>query len=135
MNNAQDQIDKMINDLDSVNDEFINDYFDDENLNIVSNEETIYDKSTLDTINDENINNYDVKYPFPEVETSPVDENIIQDGNKLSDKPFSYSDILSRLDTKSDIDLNNPTDILSLIENSTNSEEFFDAIEKEPFDD
>ena len=138
MNNAQDQIDKMINDLDSVNDEFVNDYFDNENLNPISNIETLDEESKADRVSeefDENANNYDDTFHFSEVEESSIDENSIQDDNKLSDKTFSYSDILSRLDARNDIDLNNSTDILSLIENSISSEEFFDAIEKEDLND
>lgn len=138
MNNAQDQIDKMINDLDSVNDEFVNEYFDNENLNTISNIETFDDELESDMAseeNDDNTNSYDNTYHFSEVEDSSADENSIQDNNRLNDKPFSYNDILSRLDAKNDIDLNNSTDILGLIENSTNSEEFFDAIEKEDLND
>lgn len=102
MDRVEDQLDKMLNDLNAVNDEFVNNFFEEENPKeeIVEQEDILEEKK-------EEIDN-------------------IQDKTKT----FSYNDILDRLDTKKQFDLNNSNDILNLIEESNSAEEFFEKIEE-----
>lgn len=99
MDRVEDQLDKMLNDLNAVNDEFVNNFFEEEN----KKEEKVEQEEILE----EEIDN-------------------IQDKTRT----FSYNDILDRLDTKEQLDLNNPNDILNLIEESNSAEEFFEKIEE-----
>lgn len=100
MDRVEDQLDKMLNDLNAVNDEFVNNFFEEEN------------KIEQEDILEEEISE--------------------QETEKIQDKPrtFSYNDILDRLDTKEQLDLNNSNDILNLIEESNSAEEFFEKIEE-----
>lgn len=100
MDRVEDQLDKMLNDLNAVNDEFVNNFFEEENK--------IEQKDILE------------------------EEISEQETNNVQDKPrtFSYNDILDRLDTKEQLDLNNSNDILNLIEESNSAEEFFEKIEE-----
>lgn len=100
MDRVEDQLDKMLNDLNAVNDEFVNNFFEEEN------------KIEQEDILEEEISE--------------------QETNNVQDKPrtFSYNDILDRLDTKEQLDLNNSNDILNLIEESNSAEEFFEKIEE-----
>lgn len=72
-NRIEDEIDKMINDLNSVNDDFINNYFDEEIEKDSNLEEDIQSDNTLE-------------------EKLPKEE-----------KTFSYNEILNRLDEKVDL--------------------------------
>lgn len=153
-NRVEDQLDKMINDLNAVNDDFVNDYFEEESpLNIKSLDEiedTVENNEHLEENNDSeqtsSIESSETDIEEPNDWFIPSEEeNIEVDPKEIAEEPvyeeskeektFSYSDILSRLDTKKDVDLDNPSDILDLIENSTNSDDFFEAIEKENIDD
>lgn len=100
MDRVEDQLDKMLNDLNAVNDEFVNNFFEEEN------------KIEQEDILEEEISE--------------------QETENIQDKPrtFSYNDILDRLDTKEQLDLNNSNDILNLIEESNSAEEFFEKIEE-----
>lgn len=100
MDRVEDQLDKMLNDLNAVNDEFVNNFFEEEN------------KIEQEDILEEEISE--------------------QETDNIQDKPrtFSYNDILDRLDTKEQLDLNNSNDILNLIEESNSAEEFFEKIEE-----
>lgn len=100
MDRVEDQLDKMLKDLNAVNDEFVNNFFEEEN------------KIEQEDILEEEISE--------------------QETENIQDKPrtFSYNDILDRLDTKEQLDLNNSNDILNLIEESNSAEEFFEKIEE-----
>lgn len=115
-------IDDMLNHLNSINDEFINNYF------------------------DENQDKKETK--FTEIKEKSVDDESSTDDEKLTNEVINYNDeVISKLtDTKlyskrlfglnEEIKKTDPgvDDIIDLIDSSTNGEDFFDKIEGEFFD-
>lgn len=116
-------IDEMLDDLTAANDEFINSYFNEE-----------FDKAIEQESKDEIVESNEEP---PEIiennnEQKNISEEAINEDEPVEEKvkTFSYNEILDRLDKQNPIDINNPNDILNLIENSNSPEEFFDELEK-----
>lgn len=116
-------IDEMLDDLTAVNDEFINSYFNEEF------DKTIEQKSKDEIVE---INEEPNEIIENNNEQKNISERTINEDEPVEEKikTFSYNEILDRLDRKEKIDINNPNDILNLIENSSSPEEFFDELEK-----
>lgn len=137
--NVENVIDEMLEDLNAVNDEFINSYFDEEEI-VKPKEITEVKEETFENIEEqseiEEANNEQVDYDLKEeLVDNSLEENIelevaFEEQKEEKPKTFSYNEILDRLDRKEKIDINNPDDILSLIGDSNNSEEFFEELEK-----
>lgn len=116
-------IDEMLDDLTAANDEFINSYFNEE-----------FDKAIEQESKDEIVESNEEP---PEIiennnEQKNISEEAINEDEPVEEKvkTFSYNEILDRLDKQNPIDINDPNDILNLIENSNSPEEFFDELEK-----
>lgn len=127
MDKAQEEFTNMLEELNAVNDEFVNGYFDDESISIVekkseNNEEPINDSNEIDS-----------KIEFAVPEDFNTEEEL--EKTKSYSKSFSYNEILNRLDNKQNIDINNSDDILNLIENSNTPDEFFDALNEDDIND
>lgn len=149
--NVENVLDEMIDDLNAVNDDFINNYFDDEfekslkqeeieefiDETIESNEEENNELEIIDSqietnlLEDEELEEVSLNEIPEELEKTDFEEETIEE----KPKTFSYNEILDRLDKKEKIDINNPDDILKLIGNSSDSEEFFEELEKVSEDD
>ena len=131
-------LDKMIDDLNAANDEFINSYFEEEFENSIKQEEieelvTETNKNNEEQIEVSQINNEIIESDLLAVNNAEIADNLLdQTEDKIEEKPrsFSYNEILDRLDKKERIDINNTNDILDLIEKSNNSDEFFEELEK-----
>ena len=131
-------LDKMIDDLNAANDEFINSYFEEEFENSIKQEEieelvTETNKNSEEQIEVSQINNEIIESDLLAVNNAEIADNLLdQTEDKIEEKPrsFSYNEILDRLDKKERIDINNTNDILDLIEKSNNSDEFFEELEK-----
>lgn len=133
--NSENMFDSMISNLNATNDDFINNYFDEEFEKSIKQEE-------IEDFIDESINNNEetneVISELQENNNEQVDLNLLDNEEiTIDEKPklFSYNKILDRLDKKEKIDINNCNDILNLIGNSNNSEEFFEILEKVSKDD
>lgn len=111
MDRVEDEFDKMLGDLNAVNDDFVNSYFE-ENINNIK-------KDILKDVDVSDSNK--VEQTIDEKDESSFEEKT---------KAFSYNDILDRLDKKEKFDLNNVDNILELIETTNNSTEFFKKIEE-----
>lgn len=115
-------IDDMLNHLNSINDEFINNYF------------------------DENQDKKETK--FTEVKEKSIDDEGSTDDEKITNEVINHNDEVisklteTKLDSKRLFGLNKEIkktdpgvdDIIDLIDSSTNGEDFFDKIEGEFFD-
>ena len=124
-NNVEDELDKMINELNAVNDEFVNNYFDEE--------ESKNNRELLDSVEELN-KTEEPKIEFdmslePTTEENKIEEQLQQKEEEKSN--FSYSEILSRLDNnEKNIDINDTNDLLKLIDKTATADEFFDKIEE-----
>ncbi len=137
-NRVEDQLDNMINELNAVNDEFINVYFDEEGI-VQNNDEMLEeveefeandsDELEFDMPEEENIKEEAKQEEIEETIIEKQPETIIE---KQEDKPkFSYNEILSRLDnTEKGIDITDTNDLLKLIDRTSSADEFFDKIEE-----
>lgn len=131
-NKVEDQLDDMINDLNAVNDEFINDYFDDE---------VTEEKEEIDFELPTNIEDNQEELEFDEEETKPIIEEKLEELKSepaheekivIDEKPkFSYNEILSRLDSgEKELNINDTNDLMKLIDRTNDADEFFDKIEE-----
>lgn len=137
-NRVEDELDNMINELNAVNDEFINVYFDEEGI-VQNNDEMLEeveefeandsDELEFDMPEEENIKEEAKQEEIEETIIEKQPETIIE---KQEDKPkFSYNEILSRLDnTEKGIDITDTNDLLKLIDRTSSADEFFDKIEE-----
>ena len=114
MDRVEDEFDKMLDDLNAVNDDFVNSYFEEDKVDDIKKE----------ILENENIDNSDSNKV--EQTLNEKDEPLIEE----KPKTFSYNEILDRLDKKEKLDLNNTNDILELIETTNSSTEFFKKIEE-----
>lgn len=137
-NRVEDQLDNMINELNAVNDEFINVYFDEEGI-VQNNDEMLEeveefeandsDELEFDMPEEENIKEEAKQEEIEETIIEKQPETIIE---KQEDKPkFSYNEILSRLDnTEKGIDITDTNDLLKLIDRTSSADEFFETLEE-----
>lgn len=133
-------IDDMLNHLNSINDEFINNYFDENQ----DKNETKFTEAKEKSTDDEKITDEESSTD----EERLTDDESSTDEEKLTNEVINYNDeVISKLtDTKlyskrlfglnEEIKKTDPgvDDIIDLIDSSTNGEDFFDKIEGEFFD-
>lgn len=139
MNNdiiAEDKLDKMINDLNMANDDFVNNYFDDEDDSETKLDENIIDnqEQSIEYAEETEINTnetYEEPENIDEINVEIQEENY--DSNIEEKSIFSYNQILDRLDKK--INLDNPDDILELIDLSKTADELFENLDREKNND
>lgn len=138
-NNVEDQLNEMISDLNAVNDDFINDYFELEEKQVKNEidfempEDIELNNDEIEFDMDEESENKDTKEEKQEV-TEVFKES--EEKEEKQKKVFSYNDILSRLDhNEKKIDINNTNDLMKLIEKTETADEFFDTIEEAMEDD
>lgn len=138
-NNVEDQLNEMISDLNAVNDDFINDYFELEEKQVKNEidfempEDIELNNDEIEFDMDEESENKDTKEEKQEV-TEVFKES--EEKEEKQKKVFSYNDILSRLDhNEKKIDINNTNDLIKLIEKTETADEFFDTIEEAMEDD
>lgn len=115
----EDELDKMINELNSVEDEFVTSYFNDETKDKM--EEQV--KEEIVELIDEP--------GEKKIETEEKDYNesnsLNVDTNEQFNNHFSYSQILNRLDNNV---ISKESDVIQIIEDSTTPDEFFNAMEE-----
>lgn len=99
--NLETELDKILDDINSIDDEFVRQYFGDEKEITELKEEAIEEEEN---------------FQGEDLEMTPSEK-------------FSYNDILNRLDEK--IDCSNPDNIIEMIERADTSEEFFHIMEHE----
>lgn len=138
-NNVENQLNEMISDLNAVNDDFINDYFELEEKQVKNEidfempEDIELNNDEIEFDMDEESENKDTKEEKQEV-TEVFKES--EEKEEKQKKVFSYNDILSRLDhNEKKIDINNTNDLMKLIEKTETADEFFDTIEEAMEDD
>ena len=133
--NVENVIDEMLNDLNAVNDDFINSYFNEEEIvkpvEIEESIENIEEKSEIaEASNEQADSNFKEELVDNSLEENKELEVVFEEVKEEKQRTFSYNEILDRLDRKEKIDINNTNDILNLIERSNDSEEFFEELEK-----
>ena len=151
------EFDQMLEDLNSVNDEFIGDYFNDvedtvkeenpEELNEEPVEEVASEEDKEEESEVEEKEEKEKPQEYQNHFTSFSKTNINKIGSKRikvyhqnnfekeekeePKKTFSYSEILNRLDQEKKYDLNNVNDLMKFIDKCETSEQFFDYVESE----
>lgn len=156
------EFDQMLEDLDSANDEFVNDYFndmsdlvfekneklaieDEEEKKEESKEELKNEKEEEQPTSEEskNYKNRFTSFSMTSMKKS-LGKNIevhrpvkVEEKEEVVDeetkKTFSYSEILNRLDQEKKYDLNNANDLMKFIDKCDTSDEFFNYIESEKY--
>jgi len=121
--NVEQSLDEMLNSLNSINDSFINDYFE----HPEKEENTDQEKEQI--FEEEKDNEVDIKEQTEnkkeeQMEQTLEDELLL---NERKERIFDINREIPKVEPKVD-------DILNLIENSVNGEEFFDRIEDEFLD-
>lgn len=160
------EFDKMLEDLDSANDEFVNDYFNDMDDLVFEREEepvnteepkeeielAIDTKPVEEELDSEPVNTENKEPEYQNRFTSFSKSNINKLGSKKIKvyhknkfekkeeikeeikKPFSYNEILDRLDKEKKYDINNINDLMKLIDKCDTTDEFFNYVESETHD-